>query len=955
MSTTAPAPLAGRTPAPLPTESGNKLIPLPGEALLAYDPDLADPRMDRTIRIAALVVTLAAALLGAWVGSRVLENIGRPWPGFILLPDARVGHFGMLPLRLQRAAAGLRHRDQLLAVDGRALTSPAILRAAVEGAPVGTPITYRVARVGGLVTDVVVPTTTLTTADFVEACLPFLVTAFVGLVLGLVPVLSRPELTAARLFFCIVNVGLSVDVAFRIVASWGVYAYPRIGWLTTGIWLGAFVHLTLLSPTRRNPLRSFPIPTLVACYGCGVAAALLNWSLDRSVGLNIMLYGGGIIWPLNIGLTILRSNDARLRQQARIMAIGFAPVFLDGAVWAAVDAGLLPVGVPPIAYFLPLWLFASTLAWAIIDHDLFEVDAMVRRTTALGLLATLGIVLFVGLFALLHLWLDAALAWATAGVSMVLLLTMAPVVAPVRHRLEAAIERRLLPRQRRAREAVHAASRELAHLRDERELVETLRDVIARAMAGATVRLVVADEAGAAFTERGLSPGEPLVTLAPDDPLHRLTSRGSSVRFDRLEARRRGGTDPVVRRAAMLAASVLVPLRAKAPVAAALLVGQRGDGRPYTRDDEILLETLAAQAAAALDNARAWDTVRALERRLQAENVYLREEVTLALDVEGIVGRSPALRAVLAQVDQVAPSDATVLVMGETGTGKELVVRALHARSRRAERTLVKVACAALPESLLESEFFGHERGAFTGATARKPGRFEVADGGTLFLDDVDTLPLGVQAKLLRAVQEGEMQRLGSNEIRKVDVRVVAATNRNLLAEVRAGRFREDLYYRLNVVPIHLPPLRERREDIAALVEHFIARDGPELGKTVSAISAAAMAALEAWHWPGNVRELRNVIQRALVLSNGDVLRLPGPLDAADEAAAPSNGHAGPLLADQVRDLKMQLICAALAASGGNQRIAAERLGLHRQSLARMMRDLGLGANTTAGVSYGGN
>src|SRR5262249_9152169 len=240
-------------------------------------------------------------------------------------------------------------------------------------------------------------------------------------------------------------------------------------------------------------------------------------------------------------------------------------------------------------------------------------------------------------------------------------------------------------------------------------------------------------------------------------------------------------------------------------------------------------------------------------------------------------------------------------------------------------------------------EVFGQERGAFTGAVGRKAGRFEVADGGTIFFDDVDTLPLGVQAKLLRALQEGEVQRLGSNEVRRVDVRVIAATNRDLLADVRAGRFREDLYYRLNVVPLRIPPLRERREDIALLVEHFIRQDGQRLGRsTVRALSSEALEALRASSWPGNVRELRNVIQRALVLSRGEVLRLPGPLEAVASATAGSTAASVASLAEQVRELKVRLIRNALAESSGNQRLAAERLGMHPQSLTRVIRDLGL-------------
>jgi two-component system response regulator HydG len=283
-------------------------------------------------------------------------------------------------------------------------------------------------------------------------------------------------------------------------------------------------------------------------------------------------------------------------------------------------------------------------------------------------------------------------------------------------------------------------------------------------------------------------------------------------------------------------------------------------------------------------------------------------------------------------------------VTGETGTGKELAIRSLHALSSRRAAILVKVACAAIPESLIESELFGHEKGAFTGATQTKPGRFEVADGGTLFFDDVDTLPLGVQAKLLRAIQEGEIQRVGSNAVRNVDVRIVAATNKDLLAEVRAGRFREDLYYRLHVVPIRLPALRERADDIPLLVEHFVEREGPRLGRRITAVAADTMAELSGYAWPGNIRELRNVIERALVMSTGEVLRLPGPLRGEIRGAAgEAKSELGRIpFAELVRRKKIEWIREALERSGGNQRRAAELLGLHRPSLTRMIRELGI-------------
>jgi two-component system response regulator HydG len=309
------------------------------------------------------------------------------------------------------------------------------------------------------------------------------------------------------------------------------------------------------------------------------------------------------------------------------------------------------------------------------------------------------------------------------------------------------------------------------------------------------------------------------------------------------------------------------------------------------------------------------------------------------------------MRALREEIARVAPTDAFVWVEGETGTGKELVVRSLHAQSPRRERLLVPVACAAVPEALLESELFGHERGAFTGATARKLGRFEVADGGTLFLDDVDTLPLAIQAKLLRAVQEGELQRLGSAVVRRVDVRVVAATNRDLRAEVRAGRFREDLYYRLAVVPLRVPALRERREDIARLVEHFVRQQGPRIGRRVRSVAAEALAELVAYDWPGNVRELRSVVERALVMDTGEVLRLPAPLVAGDGRAATAADAAGAAelgtatLAELVSRYKRGLAESALVQAGGNQRRAAELLGLHRPSFTRMLNALDVEAD----------
>jgi formate hydrogenlyase transcriptional activator len=330
------------------------------------------------------------------------------------------------------------------------------------------------------------------------------------------------------------------------------------------------------------------------------------------------------------------------------------------------------------------------------------------------------------------------------------------------------------------------------------------------------------------------------------------------------------------------------------------------------------------------------EEVQRLERRLAAENEYLREEIESEAGFEQIVGKSAPLREVLAQVARVADTSATVLLLGETGTGKELLARAIHARSRRADRPLIRVNCAALPASLVESELFGHEKGAFTGATSAKPGRFELADGGTLFLDEVGEIPPEVQVKLLRVLQDGEFERVGGTRTRRADVRIVAATNRDLGAAIAAGGFREDLYYRLAAFPIQVPALRDRPEDVPLLVWDLIRRRQGPLGRRIEQVPEAAMRGLQSYAWPGNVRELANVVERALILSSGPVLCLEQAFEAAPRVAEP---------ADRLDEVERAHVLRTLERTHwringpGN---AAEVLGLHPNTLRSRMKRLGI-------------
>jgi transcriptional regulator with GAF, ATPase, and Fis domain len=365
----------------------------------------------------------------------------------------------------------------------------------------------------------------------------------------------------------------------------------------------------------------------------------------------------------------------------------------------------------------------------------------------------------------------------------------------------------------------------------------------------------------------------------------------------------------------------------------------------YKRDLEELVKKRTAELTLAMEAAEKGKQVaesslieiKKLKEQLEAERAYLQEEIRLENNHEKIVGQSDGLKYVLYKVEQIAGSDTTVLVLGETGTGKELVARAIHGLSGRKNRSLVKVNCAALPSDLIESELFGHEKGAFTGSYTRQVGRFEVADGTTLFLDEIGELPLELQPKLLRVLQDGEFERLGSSRTIKVEARIIAATNRNLEEEVRKGRFREDLWYRLNVFPITVPPLRDRMEDIPLLVDFYVKKISKRMGKSIEMIPAIAMNALQNYHWPGNVRELENVLERAVINSSGPKLRL------VDELKKPSKDMSISLktLEAVERDYIVQTLKQTHWKVGGKNS-AAEILGLDRSTLRARMRKLGI-------------
>ena len=407
----------------------------------------------------------------------------------------------------------------------------------------------------------------------------------------------------------------------------------------------------------------------------------------------------------------------------------------------------------------------------------------------------------------------------------------------------------------------------------------------------------------------------------------------------------------------------ILPLTSRGRMHGVLLLGRREENT-FSRDDVRFLMQVASQVAIAVENALAYKKIAELKEKLTQEKLYLEDEIRTELNFEEIVGKSAVLRRVLKQVATVAPTDSTVLIYGETGTGKELVARAIHNLSSRQANAFVKLNCAAIPMGLLESELFGHEKGAFTGAIAQRIGRFELANRGTVFLDEVGEIPLELQPKLLRVLQEREFERLGSTRTLTTDARLIAATNRDLGSMVQEQKFRSDLFYRLNVFPVRVPSLRERPEDIPILVRHFAEQCARRMNKKIETISTETLTQMRQYHWPGNIRELQNVIERAVILSSGPVLNVPLSefQSSVTPTAASGNGHsgtrpelsAGKDIRDVLEETERKHILNVLSqtnwvVAGPNG--AALRLGMKRSTLQLRMRKLGLSRENTQPVS----
>ena len=903
---------------------------------------------------AGLLLSLTALSVG--IGTLSAE-IGQTWSG---IPIFRAGDVGPRVLASPEAYPALRlarPQTQVTAIDGIPMGDGASIHDYIRAQAPGHTAQFQFRQWDGQQFTRSITLTRFTADDALMIYGPLMLLGLLFLLTTATPALARPEYPAAPAA-AIMGMGLASNFTFLLPDYLIGHRVAPYSYIFGVMGLGGLIHMGLTFPRLRPPFKNAPRITLAALYG---SLALFWIGFASSVGSNMRMvqaFENSEVAILVTGLGLLlgnlafaaRESHSMRRRQSRLILPGVALFAFAAMLLAASTFGWIDLYMPPAGYLVAIPFVVIALGRAMSSADLFELDAFSRRLLSRATFLMGTLTLFSVLILFFTLFTQATTAWTLASIVTLLTSGTLPLIPALSERIEAAVEENLFPRHRQIRESLQALAREIGRLRTEGRVIDLLRTGTENVRAGASLHVLVGSP-DALLEEVAPESGRSALKLSPDEVLHQAVRLQASLIPNGPKSRR--ASRSLQKAATERGLEIILPLGEESHRIAALLVGKRPSGRLFDADDVELLMNLAGPISIALENAARLEELEELRKRVESENLYLRTQVDEEYESSEMVGHSQGIRSAIDQVMRVAQTDASVLIVGETGTGKELAVRTLHRASQRADRVMVKLACAALPENLLESELFGHEKGAFTGADRAREGRFEIADGGTIFFDDVDTLSLSVQAKLLRAIQEGEVQRLGSNEIRKVDVRIVAATNRRLEEEVSAGRFREDLFYRLAVVPVHLPPLRDRPEDIPLLVEHLVRTEGQRLGRNIREVSSEALRALQQWSWPGNIRELRNVIERALVLSEGEVLRLPGPLgDGAPVSGASRSGeklaesvaqHLGSAsLPEILKIYKKALIESALQRSEGNQSKAAELLGLHRPSLSRMIRDLGI-------------
>jgi len=636
------------------------------------------------------------------------------------------------------------------------------------------------------------------------------------------------------------------------------------------------------------------------------------------------------------------------------------------ATYALTDFSSFAVGKVRLLVMVGFLTLLVSYAFSIIKYRLSDVDTFINRSITYFILSGVTIAIYFMILAFFKIFFDVKLEADKITLVLVSVLIIAVVARPILEKGQRIIDRRLYREKYEYQRAITRVSDALVSILDLDELLRTIGDTVTDALqvVHGGIYLYSADEKvfRPAYNRGDLPAGVRGLALSGRSPLVRVMSESRSevITHPYLKASplTAGAPPEYMGEVIRLGAEVVIPFIYEGRLLGFMTLGAKKSADFYSSEDVRLLRTMANQAAIAINNASSYKVIERLnnslnqkikkieeqqrrildlQQQLKDENQYLREEIREKYNFEEIIGSSAEIKNVLQLVQKVARTTSAVLILGESGTGKELIARAIHFNSARKNKPFVKVSCAALAEGVLESELFGHVKGAFTGAVKEKAGRFELADKGTIFLDEIGDISPNTQLKLLRVLQEKEIERVGSSKTIKVDVRILAATNRDLEKLIEQGRFREDLFYRLNVISIYVPPLRNRRDDIYPLTMHFLRKYGAKSGKDIYGVDDETMELLQGYDWPGNIRELENLIERAVVLADGDTLSVndfPKEIREPGRAAAGAGiaENDGGSLSEALGDIEKEKLKKALEEASGNKSVAARSLGLKRST-----------------------